>query len=230
MSFKYLGGDCDESDNSQTVLFFGCANGRDGRVPNKMDAAYIEVESVLNERILFSGTVDIGGVFTVEDGGAVLPDMITIGVFDSSGTDSTRLQTVIMNPSCQTSLLFMNDQFGAQQVVAWETQMQGVVDSTVPQTLTLTWTITNIGDVDETLETLMADITEAGTPFSSVDLDLANVVLAPDASESVSQDIPDVSLDDGRRTFLVATEVTGNSNGSACTGGVDETEFSVGFA
>lgn len=228
LSLQYLGGNCDQSFNMQSNLVFACANGRGGREPNLVDPVFIEVDAD-DFTVMFAGMVEVGQVYTIALEGAPLPQSATIGIFtNSTMLIETRLQTVRFNPSCVDSILAMNNKFGANQVVGWENSAQGVVDSTVPQTLSFNYDITNTGTVNSNLQFLTSTFSDGG-PFSFVGrANFTNVVLGPNQSQSVTIDVPDIPIDD-RRTVLVETEVVGTSPSNAQCIGTDESVFEIGF-
>ena len=224
LTMKYNGGNCDQSFNRQTALFFGCADGRNGMEPNLVDQVFIDVETD-DFTSMFQGFVNVGDVFRMTfDGGQPLPFGATISIFrNSTMSQATRLQTVKFNPSCVESIVAMNNKFGAAQVVGWENAVQGSVDSTIPQTLLFNYNVVNTGTTPSTLQFLESN---------DVRVDYTNVVLQPgESNNEVTIPIPNVALDDGEMTISVSTTVFGTDDEdveSECIGS-DESEFIVGF-
>lgn len=228
LSMKYNGGDCEQTFNMQSNLFTGCANGRDGRVPNLVDPVFIVVESD-DFTSLFSGMVEVGEVYEMTLGGEPLHAGATISIFlNSTRIQETRLQTVRLNPSCVESIVAMNNKFGANQVVGWQNDVQGTVDSIAPQTLTFNYEITNTGTAPSTPVSLESTFTGTGPGVIAGSANLANVVLNPNQSTTVSIPVEDVSMDE-RRTILVESTIVGTNSANTECRDSDETEFQVGF-
>ena len=146
---RYIGGECDQSANMQVTQCMDLRLGGSG--PDQTSPVYIEVND-LSGTLLFSGTVNVGQVYTLTNGGNFFENVATIRVF-SDESKGQPLQRVSFSPACGTSvILSMNDIFGSSQVVGWTNAAQGVVDSTIPQTLIFNYTISNNGAVQAELQ------------------------------------------------------------------------------
>jgi len=223
LSMKYLGGSCSESFNMQTIECTDTASG-----PDMTNSVYIEVADSQDDALLFSGSVDINGFFTIADGGDELGGAVKITVYDDEASRNV-LQVVEFDPSCGSSL-GINNVFGASQVVGWINSAQGVIDSTATETFTFNYTISNEGTVGANLQTLVSNFTEGSFAFSQ-GVNFDGLAVPPGGTlPPLTINVQPVSLDEGRKSFIVNTEVLGlNSVNSECSV-TDNSQFFFGYA
>lgn len=208
---RYVGGDCAQSVNQNNR--FTCEDLLSGG-PATSSPVFIEAISSSSGETYFSGAVEAGGVFEMTNNGDPLDPIVTISISDEAM--QTPLQVVSFDSSGSTPLL-MNDIYGSSQVVGWITA-EGVVDSTMVQTLTYEYTISNEGTVPANLQVLVSNFTE-GDFFSSQEINLGGTVVQVGQSlPPLSIAIMGVPLDEGRMLFVVESQVFAlNDQASQCT-------------
>lgn len=129
ITFRYLGGDCAQSDNLQPRQKFFCedANGGPPSTPGTM--SYITATPSGGDDLYFSGPVAVGDKYTFNEDlefDKLSADM-TISIFASEG--GPLLQTTNLHLSCSQPL-FLFDKFGSSQVTQWiETDGRVVSDT-----------------------------------------------------------------------------------------------------
>lgn len=127
LTFLYTGGTCDQSYNVQDSSTFSCTDLGTGP-PATIGAQSFIIVSARNDSsaIYYEGLVAVGEQFNVTDGGKILATEQTILIYDAPG--GNLLQNVSFSSSCSNNL-FLNDQFGAVQLVGWYSKGQGRVSS-----------------------------------------------------------------------------------------------------
>ena len=209
MQFKYYGGDCSQSANTQQPGKFFCEDF--APIPQGVPA-YIRATYYKNEdTIYFEGTVEWDGIFNLtEPNGDRLPADMNFTVYDSEG--GTLLQRVQYHSSCSQNL-FLKDRYGANQLVGFYNPLQGLVDCFV--TSNYTFTFGNNGTFPATLESLVVLTTPFG-PFNLTD-DVLGQMLMPGESFEVYLPIElDLTV---RQRYTVLATITGNffDNGITCS-------------
>ena len=119
ITFRYLGGDCSQSNNFQNRQKFTCTDLNGGLPTAPGTLSYIEVFSTKNAKEeFFSGTVAVGEKYTLNEDKSFdkLAADMTVMIYDFEG--GTLLQQTDIHLSCSQAL-FLFDRFGASQVTEW---------------------------------------------------------------------------------------------------------------
>ena len=227
MTFRYKGGDCLGSYNAQAGGgTFECEDFQGGPPSQNGTRSYIKAIASSNEKVHFSGFVNVGDQFTLSpEHGAFAADMnITIynpGNFtelsDIVNYDNM-IQTVLFHSSCDLDLYLM-DQFGSVQLVEFFNEEEGTV--TAVQDVTLGFTIyvtTGIEGGGATLSGLIA-VSTTGDGNSDV------IILNDHVTKELESGMPiyvtgkftiDLST---RQNYTVVGTVAGNTyDGTFCAG------------
>ena len=221
MQFKYYGGDCSQSANSQATGLFLCT---DFATLPPGEPVFIRVfATTAPDVIYFEGPVEFNGLFNVTDpNGDRLESNMNITTYASDGGEL--LQSVQYHSSCSQNL-FLKDRFGDSQLVAFFNEEQGLVDCFV--TANYTFTIVNEGEMPGVLVSLVA----LTTPFGPFDLteQVAEQDLGPGDTFVVT--LPVVLDLTVRQRYTVLATITGQLDEAAepCSSS-DFLEFVAGNA
>jgi hypothetical protein len=143
MSFRYNGGDCSQSLNSQPSSLFECNDFNGGPPSEEGVVAWIEAFELGRRETYFSGFVPVGEVFTLFAEEKISANQ-NITVYDPKGeTDRSNIvrqentmQTIKYHSSCAWNL-FLNDIFGSVQLVEFVNEVQGRVTCFIKAILAL---------------------------------------------------------------------------------------------
>lgn len=170
VSFTYQPGTCDESNNNQgtaaTCMQMGVTPSREVRIMCTDDAGSVELAT-------FPDSIEPGDEFTVTSlGGASMP--LPDKIFCSIEEDMDVLQSNIIDVS-GNERLDLKDTFGALQLEACN-------ENDCVKDVTLTYTITNVGDVDMSVTSVIGqvinmDMVNNDAVFELVDMVMPNPVL-----------------------------------------------------
>lgn len=208
----YTGGDCSRSLNLQPPAVFSCINGDE--VPPTEGSVFIEAKAADGDEVYFSGLVEAGAAYNMTNGGNSLGEVTTITIFSDSAR-STVLQTVEFATACQfTTFLF--DRYGASQLVQFINDSQGKVDDS-PQTAFVNYTISNTGEVDAELTTLVANIAMTN-PSMELEENLSDEVFGETLAPGGNLTVPSVFqvLLAGRREYTVTANSAAKFDISLC--------------
>ena len=134
MSFRYKGGDCNQSSNIQPPEDFVCEDFHGGPPTNQGESCFIVTTNVDNGVIHHADFVRVGELFTVEEIDGAFPSAMNITVYSSNNTSEQNiLQTVVMNTSCSQNL-FLTDRYGSFHLIGFVNELQGNVSSLVDAT------------------------------------------------------------------------------------------------
>lgn len=132
MMLRYHGGTCDQGYNSQPVELFECtdaATTENGTTTLQLDDE-VFIHVFKDEITYFRGPVSLGGDIVLEDptnATKVLPNDMNVTIYqDELGT--VVAQSFFFHTSCERSL-FLNDYFGATQIIGFENAAQGLVSN-----------------------------------------------------------------------------------------------------
>jgi hypothetical protein len=121
ITFRYLGGNCEQSNNFQNRQKFSCTDLEGGPPTASGTPSFIKAFATKdgeNGDVYFQGNVDVGEKYTLNENlsyDKLAADM-TILIYDSEG--GTLLQQTDLHLSCSQAL-FLFDKFGASQVTEW---------------------------------------------------------------------------------------------------------------
>jgi hypothetical protein len=131
ITFRYLGGDCSQSNNFQPRQKFTCEDANGGPPTAQGTVSYIVATAVKGGNggdIYFQGSVPVGEKYTLnadKEFDKLSADM-NLAIYSSEG--GTLLQSTDVHLSCSQAL-FLFDRFGANQVTEWiETDGRVVTD------------------------------------------------------------------------------------------------------
>ncbi len=121
ITFRYLGGGCDQSNNLQPRQKFTCEDFAGGPPSSVGTPNYITATPKGGGDFYFTGPVNVGDKYTLnqnKDFDKLSADM-TINVYSSNpDAGGTLLQTTNVHLSCSQAL-FLFDTFGSSQVTEW---------------------------------------------------------------------------------------------------------------
>ena len=143
MTWRFNGGNCEQSFNIQEADKFVCTDFVEGGGPTEGDA-YITVTSVKDPTdIYFDGPVGVGELFTMFASGTAKGKFDADSTFSiySDSTKSTLLQQSSVHTSCSQNL-FLKDRFGGVQLLIFENEF-GLFTCFVGATYS--YTLTNEG-------------------------------------------------------------------------------------
>ena len=138
MTWRFNGGDCEQSFNIQEADKFMCTDFGPGGAPTE-GTAYVNVISAKDQNeVYFDGEVEVGSLFTMyaPAGGKFNADSIFTVYSDSSKT--TILQQSNVHTSCSSNL-FLKDRFGAVQLLIFQNDV-GLFTCFVQATYAFTFT------------------------------------------------------------------------------------------
>jgi hypothetical protein len=135
MSFRYNGGDCNQSSNIQPPEAFVCEDFHGGGPPtDEEESSFIVATNVNNGDIHHAEFVRVGELFTVKEIDGAFPSAMNITVYSSADTSpQSILQTVVMDTSCSQNM-FLTDRYGSFHLVGFINEPQGNVTSFVGAT------------------------------------------------------------------------------------------------
>jgi hypothetical protein len=144
MSFRYNGGDCSQSRNSQALSgLFQCNNFNGGPPSKEGVVAWIEAFELGGGEIYFSGFVTVGEVFTLFAEDTFSPNQ-NITIYDSKGEtdrDSVvrpeNIMQTIRYHSAQETSFYLSNKFGSAQLVEFVNEYQGRVTCFITAILAL---------------------------------------------------------------------------------------------
>jgi hypothetical protein len=147
MSFRYNGGDCSQSNNSQPVLF-ECNDFNGGPPSEEGVVAYIQAFELEGGELYFRGLVPVGEAFRIEIWQVLFEERtsanMNITIYDPKGETDRELivrpenimQTIKYHSSCSRTLS-LNDKFGSAQLVEFVNEYQGRVTCFIKAILAL---------------------------------------------------------------------------------------------
>ena len=189
MSFRYMGGNCSQSFNTQNPQIFQCEDLDGGPPTDQGESSLIVATNVDNSVIHHAAVVRVGGIFTAGDIDGVFPSSMSITVYSSPGQNV--LQTFVLDTSCMTGHTFLTDRYGSFHLVGFGNELQGNVTSFVDVTYSYVVTnpatesgSTNFDTSTVTLETLISISNGFGgfNPVVNLTEQVNGVVLSTNAS------------------------------------------------
>ena len=134
ISFRYNGGDCNQSSNIQPTYDFACEDFYGGPPTDQEESSFIVTTNVDTGVIYHADFVRVGELFIVEEIDGAFPSAMNITVYSSADTSPQNvLQTVVMDTSCSQNL-FLADRYGSFHLVGFVNELQGNVTTFVGAT------------------------------------------------------------------------------------------------
>ena len=136
MSFRYNGGDCNQSSSIQPPeAFVVCDDFHGGGPPTDEEESSFNVTTTVNNGVIHHADfVRVGELFTVEEIGGAFPSAMNITVYSSADTfPQNILQTVVMDTSCSQNV-FLTHRYGSFHSVGFIKKPQGNVTKFVGAT------------------------------------------------------------------------------------------------
>jgi hypothetical protein len=223
LDFRYNGGDCSHSRNMQTNGLFQCQDFHGTQFTNGT-ISHIVVQGNGGE-IFYEGFVAVGGVFSVTNNGNEVEPVLNISIYDSSDTTpDALLQTAVFDSSC-SELLFLNDRFGATQLVEFENNRQGITSSFFNVTFEFVIN-SSLQDGDITVNTFNVVTNFAGLLNFTEEL-METVIAAGNSSAYVSSSFQ-IDLTERQHYTVFTLIVSTNEMGEVCAD-TNFLEFSAGY-
>ena len=232
ITFRYLGGDCSQSDNFQNRQKFNCTDLNGGLPTAPGTLSYIEVFATKNPaEEFFAGPVAVGEKYTLNGDfryDKLAADM-TVLIYDFDG--GTLLQQTDIHLSCSQAL-FLFDRFGASQVTEWievdgrtiSDKQLDVPTGTIQVALDATSGITSPVRLLE-----MSVITNArARPINYTD-QVNGVILEPGGSIDLPGFGIDIALTERTRYTFFTTIIGETLDGTNRCNGLDFLECTIGF-
>lgn len=229
MVFLYNGGNCDQSYNVQEAGGkFSCQDFDGGPPLDRGEKSYIVVTALKDDTLYHSDWVEVGGLFTLSDGGNdfVADQIVTIFKNDQIDNPQNILQSINYHSSCSQNL-FLKDRFGAVQLVIWVNEDQGTVSCFANQTFNLDITVPiDIQGGPATVESLT--VASNVEPFFFNLTDKVNgIVLNAGDNLATSLSIP-IDLTQKRTYNLLITLLAITAEGQECRA-TELTSFTAGY-
>jgi hypothetical protein len=224
MGFLFTGNNCSQSRTVQKETFI-CQDYQ--RIPAVGERAYIYVTDINGHGTVYHNDyTTVGDMYNLTDKGLPFEDDMFIYIYSSAErTEANLLQYVQYHSACSGDV-FLNDRFGASQLVEWNNVQQGTVSSKGSVTLTVGVTIPlTAGQRNVTLDSLLVRTNFAG--FLNLTNQVARDTLT--AGSSIAVNVPNqIDLATSMRYTLLADVVGGTDKGLVCTG-ENFTSFSAGL-
>eukprot|EP00545_Synedropsis_sp_CCMP1620_P006953 CAMPEP_0119003346 /NCGR_PEP_ID=MMETSP1176-20130426/506_1 /TAXON_ID=265551 /ORGANISM="Synedropsis recta cf, Strain CCMP1620" /LENGTH=694 /DNA_ID=CAMNT_0006954941 /DNA_START=22 /DNA_END=2106 /DNA_ORIENTATION=+ len=136
MGFRYLGGDCSNSDNVQDTQIFSCEDYQGGPPTEGEVSSFIRVTDIKGLGInYYTGFVPLEGDFELTNGGEILGANVNATIYSTDiTTPENILQTMIIHTSC-SQVTFLKDKYGGIQLLSFNNTLQGFVSCFVDLTL-----------------------------------------------------------------------------------------------
>lgn len=225
----YIGGDCSQSDNIQEDKFF-CEDRNGGPPTEEGASSYIVVTDIKGKGVVyFSGFVQIGQEYPLDDGGNRFEADQFITVYSSDDTtESNILQFVQYHSSCSSNLQLKN-RFGAHQLTGFYNTVQGNI--TCFATANFGLQVQLPLDVNGSRGATLTSMTLVTNFVGSIDLteEVAGAVVEPGGSTVATvQGVIDLTE---RKRYTILAQMTGigTMTQSVCTGS-NLIEFFAGSA
>lgn len=230
ITFRYLGGGCEQSDNLQPRQKFNCEDSNGGPPTAPGTPNYITAVPTGGSDLYFDGPVAVGEKYTLNQNKEFdkLSADMTIEIYSSQG--GTLLQTTDVHLSCSQPL-FLFDKFGASQVTEWiETSGRVVTDrqADVP-TGTIVVQLDATPDVKPVRLTEMAVITNAQDQPIDYTPQVAGQVLQPGSPIELPGFDIDIELGSRVRYTFFSTIIGETLDGTNTCNGNSFLECTVGF-
>jgi len=211
ITFRYLGGDCSQSDNFQPRQKFTCEDFGGGPPTAQGAGSYIVATKKGGGDVYFEGAVPVGEKYTLNADKSFdkLSADMTLQIFSSQG--GTLLQSTDVHLSCSQAL-FLFDKFGASQVTEWIEQDGRVVTDqqlNVPSGELVVQLDTLPDTKPVRLKEMQVIASTSETPFDYT-AQVAGVVLQP----GVPLELPpfEIDIELGRRVeYVFFTTITGET-------------------
>jgi hypothetical protein len=157
----FTGGDCSQSENIQLETLI-CDDFGPISIVNGEPYYVIVTDSHSDEITYFSGIVNVGETYILDDSGQRFASNLKIQIWNSA--QSSLLQAVEFDCSCSENTLQLKDQFGASQLIEFVNVEQGVISclQTFIFDLQISVPINVTGTEAITLTMLTADTNFAG--------------------------------------------------------------------
>lgn len=230
ITFRYLGGDCSQSDNLQPRQKFFCedSNGGPPTVPGTQ--SFITATPAGGSDLYFEGNVAVGDKYTLNEDKTFdkLSADMTISIFSAQG--GSLLQTTNLHLSCSQPL-FLFDKFGSSQVTQWiETSGRIVSDTqTNVPTGTIVVQLDTAPDIKPVRLTEMQVITSAQDEPIDYTSQVAGQVLEPGVALELPGFAIDIELGQRVRYTFFTTIIGETLDGTNQCNGNSFLECTVGF-
>ena len=188
---------------------------------------YITVTSQSGNETYFTGTVGLGDEYTLNAQAdyAVLPDALTITVYEKNGGSIVQQTNVVLD--CSTNPVFLLDTFGAHQITAW-TEITGrtvALPTHSIQTATIPITITNpassvssssssSSNTQLVAMSVISNMDDAEHPMDDYTAEIQNILLQPGQSMTPREYVFEYQPSGPRTRYTFLTTVIGTNPNS----------------
>jgi hypothetical protein len=233
MSFRYDGGDCENSNNIQDAQIFQCEDYFGGPPDvNEIGAeSFIVATDIKGLGInYFTGIVPVGGEFNTTNpiDGALVGSNMNVTIYEGEAGRQNIRQTMLIHTSC-SQVTFLKDRYGALLLIAFENAPQGFVDCFFD--IKFRYTVSSISDTTATLDTMTSIASGFAPPqpgFLDFTADVAGTALPPGQNLTLLE-TEAFEIDFSTRIrYTFVTTIQGNNDGFACRENDRET-FAIGL-
>jgi hypothetical protein len=222
MSFRYDGGDCENSNNIQDAQIFQCEDYFGGPPDvNEIGAeSFIVATDIKGLGInYFTGIVPVGGEFNTTNpiDGALVGSNMNVTIYEGEAGRQIIRQTMLIHTSC-SQVTFLKDRYGALLLIAFENAPQGFVDSFYD--IKFRYSVSSVSNTTTTLDTMTSTAAGFAPPqpgilnFTGA---VSGAVLSPGQNLTLMEtEAFEIDISEGiQYTFL--TNITGNNDGFECS-------------